>query len=179
MPFRSLSIPFWSDFNENHRRNKIGINIPFNPILVWFQLGQSHVYATANNALSIPSWSDFNFTVFFADPAPICETFNPILVWFQLFLKRLGYNCPPLFQSHLGLISTLTIATDVQLPKNALSIPSWSDFNSKLQNMSWATHLPFNPILVWFQLQKSRTTFQTRKTLSIPSWSDFNASFSE
>ena len=83
--------------------------------------------------LSIPSWSDFNYT-----------------------RTNERNSCCFSFQSHLGLISTITLPPV---------------FPIKIQ-------FSFNPILVWFQLSSflMRLTIEATE-LSIPSWSDFNRCF--
>ena len=147
-----LSIPPWSDFNKFEKKKYdmlknnfqshlglistetiLGVMIfsrftPFNPTLVWFQ----HVWGMwlmQCMQLSIPPWSDFN----------------------SLF-KETNKIAKEIFQSHLGLISTISDSVDSQYYEDDA----------------------FNPTLVWFQLQIPRTSWKACRELSIPPWSDFN-----
>ena len=121
-----LSIPFWSDFIQERViqygrsagsfQSHFGLilsqfyslisgaaGIAFNPILVWFYQWTAR------------SWP---FLV---------KTFNPILVWF--YLSDFSTSSAPIiaFQSHFGLILSLSrLLTWGCLFR--LSIPFWSDF---------------------------------------------------
>ena len=78
--------------------------------------------------VSIPFWSDFN-----GDK------------------RALAFCCPPMFQSHFGLILTRLCGLKIRI-WGCVSIPFWSDFNSSM----------------------SLLVACTSKCVSIPFWSDFN-----
>ncbi len=150
--YLKLSIPFWSDFIVLYEPHSCGLHDePFNPILVWFYL--------------LPAGS----------PLASVNPFNPILVWFYRELHR----CSPLLEPHLSIpfwsdfIQTFTLPA---LSTTNLSIPFWSDFIGYEQKhsvvdiihfqshfgliLSWTQKkrtcqlLTFNPILVWFYLNR-------------------------
>ena len=104
------------------------------------------------------------------------------------------------FQSHLGLISTVFLWLIQQYPAKRLSIPSWSDFNSILYETrictisNFQSHLGLISTLqrIGTATSTGKKVFQSHlglistvflwliqqypaKRLSIPSWSDFNS----
>ena len=123
------------------------------------------------------------------------ESFNPILVWFyQNGIWRRGVQAKS-FQSHFGLILSLTKIRKQRptYPFNPilvwfyrticgflgsctiqLSIPFWSDFIDKDLWILEDSLRAFNPILVWFYLAHPFLPPVVKTdTLSIPFWSDF------
>ena len=148
---RPLSIPSWSDFNEE-------INEAFNKLI----------------KLSIPSWSDFNF---YEIPEDITFTLNVFQSHLGLIStikeKHLAFNYDN-FQSHLGLISTLwepigKFTSKLIIFQSHLGLISTDNMNELIAYaLFFQSHLglistqtvvyggtkinaTFNPILVWFQ----------------------------
>ena len=101
--------------------------VAFNPILVWFQRKELHTNAASRITFNpILVW--FQRRLLPARNLSWDSSFNPILVWFQRLLEVFLGLCTVIFQSHLGLISTIFIRY-LRRIFNELSIPSWSDFN--------------------------------------------------
>jgi len=141
-----ISIPFWSDFNNDivrQIRDYLQISIPF-----WSDFNSTHSTTCSSYTISIPFWSDFNFYPF----SPVFSTFPLFQSHFGLILivhawkssckvlvfqshfglilitRRCKDTKWKLFQSHFGLI-LIKIAKPILLTCWYISIPFWSDFN--------------------------------------------------
>ena len=156
-----LSIPPWSDFFGRDVNELIELGIPFNPTLVWFLLDWMDYWEVKGDSvlLSIPPWSDFFTSSAHQWRCPGTLSIPP---WSDFFssIYDLSIKTSPIFQSHLGLISSnekkviikrvfafqshlglissasCTATADSYRP---LSIPPWSDFfaENDTTNINW------------------------------------------
>ena len=148
-----LSIPPWSDFNTRSlQSSSIGAQ-SFNPTLVWFQ-------QCFDVKRTVPPCRTFNPTLVWFQRAELVLSmpkemvpFNPTLVWFQQFSFTASFRLRITFNPTLVWFQLISSFYQ-PVSYSPLSIPPWSDFNSKAVRVSHLLH-----------------------TLSIPPWSDFNIYF--
>ena len=102
-----ISIPFWSDLNMAKKKTskpERGISIPF-----WSDLNERNSLRVVEirRNISIPFWSDLNPTEL-RKVWNAALDFNPILVWFERPEGLQHHRSRRKFQSHFGLIWTIS-----------------------------------------------------------------------
>ena len=145
----------------------------FNPILVWFYLYRKSWTGRWDTKTFNPILVWFYLYDTLKDEIEFDDSFNPILVWFYLDERDKRNSRTISFQSHFGLILSLSNQNEV--------FDFFDDFQSHFglilsiaeMMLRVFSESAFNPILVWFYLLTTARLNMTLSQLSIPFWSDF------